>query len=121
MKLILAISLICLRCAAIDDQRAVEAIIGEAAGQTITEKLAVAGAIRNRGTLDGVRGRHNMGMVSRQPAWVWTDARTAWAQSATNDLSNGATHWESDNFNRPAWSVGMTLTAHVGKFKFYRP
>lgn len=121
MKSALAIALICLTAGAQIDERAVQAIVGESAGQSYTEKLAIAGAIRNRGTLDGVRGRHNLGMILTQPAWVFRDARAAWAQSRTNDITRGGKFWESDNFPRPAWSLGMTETAHVGKFRFYRP
>lgn len=107
-------------CMAIDSERAVQAIIGEAAGQSLSEKVAIASAIRNRGTLDGIRGLHNQGMIQSQPAWVWRDARTAWARSATNDVAHGGTFWESNNFNRPAWSVGMTQTAKVGCFTFWK-
>ena len=102
-------------------QPQVEAVIGEAASEPFQTKLAVAGALRNRGTLDGVRGFQNQGMIHRQPAYVWEQARVAWAQSTTNDLTHGATHFESTNFPRPAWSRGMKETARVGRFIFYKP
>jgi len=126
MKLALAIifwSLLygCTPCPAMDSERAVQAVIGEAAGQTFAEKLAVACALRNRGTLAGVRGIRNQRMIQSEPPRIWIDAREAWAQSATNDVTHGATHWESDQFPAPAWSRGMTLTAHIGKFKFFKP
>jgi hypothetical protein len=104
-----------------DPEKAAQAIVGEAAGEDFKSKLAIAGALRNRGTLDGVRGAKNMRMIMAQPAWVLRDARAAWAQSATNDISRGGRFWESANFKRPAWSIGMTETAHVGKFIFYKP
>lgn len=104
-----------------DSEKAARAIVGEAAGEDFQSKLAVAGAIRNRGTLDGVIGAKNMRMIMAQPAWVFNDARKAWAQSATNDISKGGCFWESTNFKRPSWSLGMMETAHVGKFIFYKP
>jgi len=105
---------------ALRTSEAVRAIIGEAAGEPFQTKLAIAGALRNRGTLDGVRGRRNARMIDAQPAWVWRDARRAWAESATNDISRGGTFFESINFPAPAWAAGMRVTATVGKFRFYK-
>jgi hypothetical protein len=103
-----------------DSSKAIQAIIGEAAGEPYQTKLAIAGALRNRGTLEGVRGVLNQRMIQAQPKWVWAQASQAWAQSATNDLSNGGTFFESRNFKRPLWSIGMKQTAVVGKFTFWK-
>ena len=107
--------------AAISDTDAVRVIIGEAAGQTFQEKLAIVGALRNRAMLTGVRGFRNNRMINAQPVAIWCQARAAWAQSSTNDVTHGATHWESSNFKRPDWSQSMKITARVGVFVFYRP
>ena len=114
------LTLAALAAAGMDGEKAVQAIIGESAGESFQSKLAVAGAIRNRGTLDGVLGLRNQKMIQAQPPRVWRDARAAWAQSATNDVTHGGTFWESTNFKRPAWSKKMTLTATVGQFEFFK-
>ena len=120
MKFLFLFFICAVRAGAMDTNKVVEDIIGEAAGRPFVEKVAVARAILNRGTLDGVRGFHNQGMIQRQPAWVWRDARLALAEARTNDAVFGATFWESTNFPRPSWSLGMTETARIGKFIFYK-
>ena len=114
------LALICLTCPAMDSQKAIQAIIGEAAGEPFQTKLAIAGALRNRNTLQGVRGVLNQRMIQRQPRWVWKQANEAWTQSVTNDLTHGGCFFESDNFPRPKWSLGMTQTAKIGEFTFWR-
>ena len=105
---------------AIDDSKAVRAIVGEAANQGRSGMLAVAGAIRNRGTLKGVYGVKNPA-ADKQPAWVWQRAREAWAMSATNDISHAATHWENTKaFGRPYWAKSLTVTTNIGSHTFYR-
>jgi hypothetical protein len=99
---------------------AVRAIIGEAAGEPFETKLAIAGALRNRDSLAGVRGLRNSKMIDAQPAWVWADARRAWSESATNDLSRGGTHFESVNFTTPFWARDRSPVARVGMFRFWK-
>jgi len=104
----------------IPEAQAVRAIIGEASNQGARGMLAVAAAIRNRGTLRGVyglRAKH----VDAQPGWVWARARTAWAMSATNDITDGADHWESVKaFGTPYWAKSMRHTVTIGDHKFYK-
>jgi hypothetical protein len=99
---------------------AVRAIIGEAPSEPFETKLAIAGALRNRGSLVGVRGLRNSKMIDAQPAWVWADARRASSESATNDLSRGETHFESVNFTTPFWARGRLPVARVGMFRFWK-
>jgi hypothetical protein len=105
--------------AEIPDSLAVRAIVGEAAGEDYKGMLAIACAIRNRGTLQGVYGvyaEHN----NKEPLWVWTSAKRAWKESETCDIVCGATDWESLDFRRPFWSRGMDVMAIVGKHVFYK-
>ena len=111
-----------LPCAAwsIPDEQAVRAIVGESANQGRTGMIAVAGAIRNRGTLRGVYGLNNP-IVDRQPARVWHTARLAWAISRTNDITRGATHWENiGQFGRPRWASALIVTTNIGAHTFYK-
>lgn len=78
----------------IDDVLAVRAIMGEARDQGYTGMLAVACAIRNRGTLDGVYGVRAKGL-DKEPARVWLLAKKAWQESKSVDITNGATHWHN--------------------------
>lgn len=112
----------------IREEDAVRAIVGEAAGECGRKRaechgmLAVAHAIRNRGTLVGVYGL-GASHSKTEPAWVWKKARRAWAQASrqrSHDLTNGATHWESTDFKRPTWSRDMIVTVRIGKHVFYR-
>jgi hypothetical protein len=106
--------------AELDQNLAIRAIIGEAADQGSRGMLAVACAIRNRGTLAGVCGlqaRH----VDREPGWVWARARAAWIRSATVDITAGATHWENiAAFGLPYWAHTMTVTVVIGDHRFFR-
>lgn len=108
-----------LSAAQVSERDAVRAIIGEASGEGFNGMRAVASAIRNRGTLQGVYGL-NAKHVDRQPAWVWAQARKAWAESAAKDYANGADHWESTDFKRPAWSLRMRLVLVLGKHRFFK-
>ena len=99
------------------DDQAVRAIVGETASHP-GAMLAIAGAIRNRGTLEGVQGanaRHNR----RESETTFALARSAWAVSRTNDASRGATHWFSGEV-QPGWAVKMKVTAKIGPFTFLK-
>jgi len=105
--------------AEIPQQLAVRAIVGEAAGQSYQEKIAIGEAIRNRGTLRGVYGvnaKHN----ETEPEWVWKQSREAWIASANTNVTKGATHWEGVSFKKPYWADSMVETARIGETVFYR-
>ena len=122
MKILVIISLVTmsLTATAMDSIVGTRAIIGEAAGEPFTTKLAIASALRNRDSLDGVRGFSNARMIDAQPGYVWADAHRAWAMSATNDIVNGATFFESSNFPTPYWARGIKPVATVGVFRFWK-
>lgn len=101
------------------DDQAVRAIVGEAENQGYLGMLAVAHAIRNRGTLQGVVGaERNLRFV---PAWVWDKARQAWKSSATGpDITYGATHWENVRaFGMPSWADDTMKCTTVIKDHFF--
>lgn len=106
-------------CETILENEAVVAIIGEASGEGYEGMLAVAAAIRNRGTLKGVYGR-TAGHVYNEPPWVWDLARKAWRQSAYYDPTKGGTHWESIKFKKPYWASSMDVTCQIKNHVFYK-
>jgi hypothetical protein len=105
--------------AEVPESLAIKAIVGEASGEGYRGMLAVAGAIRNRGSLQRIYGI-NAPHVRNEPKWVWSLARRAWAESRYRDLSCGGTDWESTDFPVPYWAKGMIVTARIGKHIFYK-
>ena len=121
MLLILSVAM---PAVAMDSARAVNAIIGEAEGESQKGKVAVACAIRNRGTLKGVYGE-KAPRVTKQlySAKVKSDAQKAWNESADQQACSfidGADHWEGTKFKTPYWAKGMKVTATIGSQRFYR-
>ena len=108
----------------INDVQAVMTIIGEAEGEPFEGKLAVACAIRNRGTLKGVYGlraprvlNHKYSKQTEQyavNAWIMSE------DSGNCEFIKGADHWEGDKFPKPSWSKKMVETAHIGHQIFYK-
>ena len=102
------------------NENAVRAIIGEAANQDDRGMLAIACVIRNRRSLQGVFGA-NAKHVHNQPAWVWAKATKAWQQSATQDITNGSTHWENVTaFGEPSWAKHMIRTIKIKDHQFFK-
>jgi len=98
----------------VSESKAVRAIVGESAGDGEQVMLAVACAIRNRGTLHGVYGlnaKHN----ADEPAWVWQRARQAWLESGRRDVTNGATYFGSLSDVRKGTFTGHELVAVYGQ------
>jgi len=106
--------------AEIPQDLAVKAIMGEASNQGYRGMLAVACAIRNRGTLAGVYGvkaKH----IYKEPKWVWDMAAKAWQESAHTDITGNATHWENNKaFGVPYWAKNMKTTTIIGDHTFYK-
>lgn len=119
--LVAILILLPLSVSAIDDKLAVRAIVGESSNQGTNGMLAVACAIRNRGTLDGVMGL-KAAHVRHEPKWVWARARRAWAESLKRDITGGATCWENERvFGKPYWARYMRRTVQIGDHVFYAP
>lgn len=103
----------------------VRAIIGEAENQGFLGMLAIADAIRNRGSLRGVYGlrsaRVRNHLYSQQTLRL---ATKAWAASASRDVTGSATGWGSASdlfsFSKYSWWASCVITAHIGDHWFYR-
>lgn len=129
MKIPLAAFLNCLavactlsvKAAGVPGPDAVTAIIGEAGNQSDRAMLAVACALRNRGSLQGVYGVRNpvvkqAGHSLRARAW------RAWLRSARADITAGCRY-----FGCPHDAPYFLHTLHlrpvltIGQITFYKP
>lgn len=105
------------------DEKVIKAIIGEAENQGFEGMLAVAHAIRNRGTLQGVYGlnafRVKHHLFSQK---IYSLAKQAWEQSAIDfDITRGADHWENIHaFGCPSWVKKCVETFRYKDHVFYR-
>lgn len=102
------------------DKKAIKAIIGEAENQGYKGMLAVACAIRNRGTLKGVYGAKSKRVIYKQYSIeTYNISKKAWNNSSVVDITHGANHWENIHaFGKPYWARN-----EVFRFKdhiFYR-
>ena len=107
------------------DKTAILAIIGEAEAESQIGKIAIAEAIRNRGTLKGVYGVKAKRVVNK----LYTDnayllAKSAWFDSLKTDYTKGATGWGNASdiviFKRQGWFKNCVITAKIGNHYFYK-
>ena len=97
---------------------AVRAIIGEAGGESFTTQLAVACALRNRGTLQGVYGVDNP-VVAKASHRTFLRAQRAWAQSA-HVRTVGKCRFFGCDADRPILlSYGLKPVCRSGAITFY--
>jgi hypothetical protein len=101
------------------EAKAVRAILGEAGGTGFNGMLAVACALRHRGTFHGVYGLNNP-VVDRQPVWAWKLARRAWLASRMQDTVAGANHWGNAQDVAKGTFTGMQFTVAIGGNYFFR-
>lgn len=103
------------------DNNAILSIIGEGENQGYTGMLALAGAIRNRGTLKGVYGVKAPRVVKRKYSnATYNMAKKAWVESLKVDITKGADHWENIKaFGTPYWAKSMVKTFEHKDHVFY--
>ena len=101
----------------------VRAIIGEASGEGYNGMLAIASALRRRGSLRGVYGikaKH----IESEPGSTWVKARKAWKEGKHKDITNGANGWGSKEdvkkFKKQKWWKKATVTKTIGNHVFYK-
>jgi len=119
---VILIAIIATPAHAYTDKQAIKAVIGEAENQGYEGMLAVACAIRKRGTLKGVYGLHAPRVKAhRYTARIYSQAARAWAESAKMDITHGAKFWENTTaFGVPYWAHGMKVTLVIKDHKFFR-
>lgn len=106
----------------ITTDKAILSIIGEAENQGYTGMLAIACAIRNRGTLRGVYGLNAPRVKNqRYSKKTYEMAQKAWFASYRVDVTNGATHWENIKaFGCPKWVKACVETFRYKDHIFYK-
>lgn len=126
LTIILIMTIFMSRCAnaatvPYNDKNAILAIIGEGENQGYTGMLALAGAIRNRGTLKGVYGiKAPRVKAHKYSHGTYLQAKKAWEASATVDITHGADHWENIKaFGKPYWANSMIETFRHKDHVFY--
>lgn len=110
----------------IPEERAVNAIIGEAEGEGSKGQFLIACAIKNRGTLSGVYGEKAPRVVSKKYSKeTLQSAKDAWF-SANNEEMNaplscelikGADHWGSKQVDG-AWIKKMQSKGFIKTFEY---
>lgn len=112
-------------------EKAVQCILGEARGEYAkygeNSLLAVAEAIRNRGTLQGVYGCK--ADISKELSYlkargIYKAAELAWVKSQSSKLIDGAQYWGSTIVDKK-WiatmkKAGYKLTYTVGNQAYYK-
>ena len=105
--------------APLPEAKAVRAILGEAGGTGFKGMLAIACALRHRGTFRGVYGLNNP-VVDQQPAAAWRLARRAWLASKLKDTVAGANHWGNAQDVAKGTFTGMQFICAVGGNYFFK-
>lgn len=109
----------------ITDRQAVMAIIGEAEGETLEGKVAVAEVIRHRGSLKGVYGYKAPRVVKHQySTQTLADATRAWELSKTSNLTGGAMGWgnaaDIRKFKTQRWFKKCRVVKQIGNHYFWK-
>jgi hypothetical protein len=101
---------------------AIRAIVGEAENQGFEGLLAVAEAIRTRGSLKGVYGAKRD--ISKAPKSVIKEAERAWEVSKDTTTAKGADVWgtESDvrKFRKTRWFKSYRQVAKINDHFFFK-
>lgn len=109
----------------IPDSKAIAAIIGEAEGESLQGKIAVAEVIRNRGSLKGIYGVSAPRVVKKlYSAQTLADATRAWELSKTSNLTGGAMGWGNASdirkFKTQKWFKKCRVVKQIGNHYFWK-
>jgi spore germination cell wall hydrolase CwlJ-like protein len=109
----------------IPDSKAIAAIIGEAEGESLQGKIAVAEVIRNRGSLKGIYGVSAPRVLKKlYSAQTLADATRAWELSKTSNLTGGAMGWgnaaDIRKFKTQRWFKKCRVVKQIGNHYFWK-
>ncbi len=111
------------RGSALDSERAVQIILGEAANQSFVGKIAVGEVIRNRGSFEGFSStlKDLDAFYKEQPPKARRDAKRAWFLSCFTDFTHSADHFDNVKaFGVPEWAASMRKTVKIDDMQYYR-
>ena len=127
-----------------DDALGTLTVWTEAEGEPYETKLGVAEAIRNRARLRVLSDGTIAGTVAKRYQFsafnddladnlrfiralqlddgnpVVKECARAWAESASSNSVEGATHFYANTIAPPSWAPTMEFVAQLGRTKFYR-
>lgn len=104
----------------ISEDKAVRILVGEAANQGEIGMICVAEVLRKKGSTQGFYGL-NAKHSHKEPAWVWAQARKAWASSLHTNYTQGANHFENIKaFGCPSWAKNCVQTFKYKDHVFYK-
>ena len=106
-------------------QEAILAIIGEAEGESMTGKIAVAEVIRKRNSLKGVYGARAPRVINhRYSQSAFQEAQKAWELSENTSYSQGADGWGSSQdvqiFKHSSWFKNCYIITKIGAHYFWK-
>lgn len=105
------------------DANIIKAILGEAIGESLQGKEAIARAILNRKSLKQVNGLHNP-IIKKAKAKDYKDAKEALRLARTRDITKNSIGWGNKSdlqvFNRQAWFKNCYISLKIGNHFFYK-
>ena len=108
--------------AAVPEDKAVRAIVGEASSQSFDGMVAVGEVIRHRDSVVGMNGYKAITKRTESKE-VWAKARKAWKLSENSNLTKGAAFFENVyDFGFPeSWNrERFVCVAHIGDHWFFK-
>ena len=108
--------------AAVPDQLAVRAIVGEGANQFDAALLGIASAIHNRGSLQGVYGM-NSPVTHTASRTIWARAERAWKQAKSGVDTAAGCKFFGSRADAPYFidTLHFKPVKNIGAITFYKP
>jgi len=118
-------------CSEIETEQAMKCLLGEARSEGIEGMTAVGEVLRRSPKVPfyGAKNIRNKGerwyalekgKWRQLPSQLVEKAKKAWIASENSNLTNGATNFESVDFEVPYWAKEMREVARVKKHIFYK-
>lgn len=104
----------------IPQDKAIKVLVGEASNQGYKGMICVAEVLRHRGSIKGFYG-YSASHSSKEPRWVWLQAKRAWLASFHTNYTHYADHFENVHaFGCPYWVSRCIETFRWKDHVFYK-